>query len=107
MYVLQRQCPVRGEDCHSSGMLRQQYDTSAVVSARAHGFCSVPYSYGFFLQVDALPTVSTRQNVIQNELTMTPLQCWVHVHICLIFGDYCDKFFLQADSLQTLLPSIG
>ena len=32
------QCPVRGDDCHSSGMLRQQYDTSAVVSARAHGF---------------------------------------------------------------------
>ena len=43
-------------------MLRQQYDTSAVVSARAHGFCSVPYSNGFFLQVDALRTVSTRQN---------------------------------------------
>ena len=52
----------RGDDCHSSGMLRQQYDTSAVVSARAHGFCSVPCSYGFFLQVDALRTVSTRQN---------------------------------------------
>ena len=34
----------------------------------------------------------------------------MHVHILLdvIFGDYCDKqFFLQADSLQTLLPSIG
>ena len=52
----------RGDDCHSSGMLRQQYDTSAVVSARAHGFCSVPYSYGFFLQIDALRTVSTRHN---------------------------------------------
>ena len=51
-----------GDDCHSSGMLRQQYDTSAVVSARAHGFCSVPYSYGFFLQTDALRTVSTRHN---------------------------------------------
>ena len=43
-------------------MLRQQYDTSAVVSARAHGFCSVPYSNGLFLQVDALRTVSTRRN---------------------------------------------
>ena len=34
----------------------------------------------------------------------------MHVHILLdvIFGDYCDKqFFLQADSLQTLPPSIG
>ena len=35
----------------------------------------------------------------------------MHVHILLdvIFGDYCDKqfFFLQADSLQTLLPFIG
>ena len=30
------------DDCHSSGMLRQQYDTSAVVSARAHGFYTVP-----------------------------------------------------------------
>ena len=64
MYVLQRQSPVRGDDsdCHSSGMLRQQYDASAVVSARAHGSCSVPYSYGFFHQVDSLRTVSTRQN---------------------------------------------
>ena len=58
VYVLQRQSPVRG-DGHS---LRQQYDTSAVVSARAHGSCSVPYSYGFFHQVDSLRTVSTRQN---------------------------------------------
>ena len=41
VYVLQRRSPVRGNDCHSSGMLSQQYDTSAVVSARAHGFCSV------------------------------------------------------------------
>ena len=46
----------------TTGMLRQQYDTSAVVSARAHGSCSVPYSYGFFHQVDFLRTVSTRQN---------------------------------------------
>ena len=74
VYVLQRRSPVRGDDCHSSGMLRQQYDTSAGVSARAHGFCSVPYSYG---QVDALRTVSTvrTRNALQNELTMAPLQC--------------------------------
>ena len=50
------------DDCHSSGMLRQQYDTSAVVSARDHGFYTVPYSYEFFLQGDVLRTVSTRQN---------------------------------------------
>ena len=49
-----------GDDCHSSGMLRQQYDRSAVVSARAHGFYTV--SYEFFLQGDALRTVSARQN---------------------------------------------
>ena len=57
-----KSCSVRGDDWHSSGMLRQQYDTSAVVSARAHGSCSVPYSYEFFHQVDSLRTVSTRQN---------------------------------------------
>ena len=45
-----------------AGMVRQQYDTSAVVSARAHCFYTVPYSYQFFLQVEALRTVSTRQN---------------------------------------------
>ena len=33
-----------------------------MVSARARGVCAVPYSYKFFLQVDALRTVSTRQN---------------------------------------------
>ena len=37
---------VHSDDCHSSGMFRLQYDTSAVVSARAHGVCSVPYSAG-------------------------------------------------------------
>ena len=51
-----------GDDCHSSGMLRQQYDTSAVVSERAHGFYTVPYSYEFFQQGDVLRIVSTRQN---------------------------------------------
>ena len=29
---------VHSDDCHSSGMLRQQYETFAVVSACAHGF---------------------------------------------------------------------
>ena len=56
-----KSCSVRGDDWHSSGMLRQQYDTSVVVSARAHGSCSVPYSYGFFHQVDFLRTVSTKE----------------------------------------------
>ena len=59
VYVLQRRSPARGDDCHS---LSQQCDRSAVVSARAHGFYTVPHSYEFFLQVDALRTVSTRQN---------------------------------------------
>ena len=109
MYVLQRRSPVRGDDCHSSGMLRQQYDTSALVSARAHGFCSVPYSYGFFLQVDALRTMSTRQNKECLTDNGTPAVLSARAHLLdVIFGDYCDRqFFLQADSLQTLLPSIG
>ena len=113
MYVLQRRSPVRGDDCHSSGMLRQQYDTSALVSARAHGFCSVPYSYVFFLQVDALrTTMSTRQNkecLTERIDNGTPAVLSARAHLLdVIFGDYCDRqFFLQADSLQTLLPSIG
>ena len=112
MYVFQRRSPVRGDDCHSSGMLRQQYDTSALVSARAHGFCSVPYSYGFFLQVDALRTMSTRQNkecLTERIDNGTPAVLSARAHLLdVIFGDYCDRpFFLQADSLQTLLPSIG
>ena len=89
-------------------------DTSAVVSARAHGFCSVhvPYSYGFFLQVDALRTVSTRQNkecLTERIDNGTPAVLRARAHLLdVICGDYCDRqFFLQADSLQTLLPSIG
>ena len=33
--------PVHGEDCHSSGMLRQHYDTSPVVSARCTWFSAL------------------------------------------------------------------
>ena len=96
----------------TTGMLRQQYDTSAVVSALAHGFCSVPYSYEFFLQVDALRTVSTRQNkecLTERIDNGTPAVLRTRAHLLdVIFGDYYDgQFFLQADSLQTLLPSIG
>ena len=105
---------VHSDDCHSSGMFRQQYDTSAVVSARAHGVCAVPYSYKFFLQVDALRTglslpVKTR-NALQNKECLTEqrhpcsVNNWVHVHLYLMlfFGGYCAKqFFLQTDSLQT------
>ena len=77
-------CSVRGDDWHSPGMLRQQYDTSAVVSARTHGSCSVPYSYGFFHQVDSLRTVSTRQN--KECLTeRIDIQWHPYSAICLIF----------------------
>ena len=66
--------------------------------------CSVPYSYGFFLQVDALRTglslpVRTR-NALQNEFDNgTPAVLSARAHLLdVIFGDYCDKqFFLQAD----------
>ena len=74
--------------------------------ARAHGVCSVPYSYKFFLQVDALRTVSTRQNkeFLTEQWHPCSVNNWVHVHLYLMFfGDYCAKlFFLQTDSLQTL-----
>ena len=84
-------------------------DTSAMVSARARarGVCSVPYSYKFFLQVDSLRTVSTRQNkeYLTEQWHPCSVNNWVHVHLYLMlfFGDYCAKqFFLQTDSLQTL-----
>ena len=78
-----------------------------MVSARARGVCSVPYSYKFFLQVDALRTVSTRQNkeCLTERWHPCSVNNWVHVHLYLMlfFGDYCAKqFFLQTDSLQTL-----
>ena len=49
-------------------------DTSSVVSARAHSFCSVPYSCEFFL-LHRLSLPVTTGNALQNELTMAPLQC--------------------------------
>ena len=69
---------------------------------------TVPYSYGFFLH--ALRTVSTRQN---KECLTKRIDNGTHAVLCarahfldVIFGDNCDKkFFLQADSLQTLLNS--
>ena len=59
MYVLQRRSPVRGDDCHSSGTVSNM--TRLLWSVHVH-MVSALYSYGFFLQVDALRTVSTRQN---------------------------------------------
>ena len=81
-------------------MLRQQYDTFAVVSARVHAWFLL-YSFEFFLQVDALRTVSTRQNkecLTKNELTPAVLSARAHTGC--YFGDM--QFFLQADNLQTL-----
>ena len=81
-------------------------DTSAVVSARARGVCSVPYSYKIFLQVDALRTVHPlEQGLPYRQWHPCSVNNWVHVHLYLMlfFGDYCAKqFFLQTDSLQTL-----
>ena len=63
-----------GDDCHSSGMLRQQYDTSAVVSARAHGFYSALYHIltSSFRRVTfyGLSLLVRTRNALQNELTM-------------------------------------
>ena len=72
----------------------KQYETSdsAVVSARAHGFYIVPYSYEFFLQVDALRTVSTRQNKECHRERIdngTPAVLSARAHLIdAIFGDY-------------------
>ena len=88
--------PTCGDDWHSSGMLRQQYDTSAVVSARAHRFYTVPYSYEFFLQVDALRTglsllVRTKnaQCLTERIDNGTPAVLSARAHLIdVIFGDY-------------------
>ena len=82
-----------GDDCHSSGMLRQQYDTSAVVSARAHGFYTVPYSYEFFQQGDVLRIVSTRQNKECLTERIDNVEC-----TC----TYMLMLFLETTHLQTL-----
>ena len=50
-------------------------DTSAVVSARAHGFCSIQYPYEFFLQVGTLSLPIGARDTFQNELTLMPLPC--------------------------------
>ena len=73
---------------------------------------SALYSYGFFLQVDALRIVSTRQNkecLTERIDNGTPAVLSARAYLLdVIFGDYCDRqFFLQTDSLQSLLPSIG
>ena len=64
----------------------------SVHDARAHGFCSVPYSYGFFLQVDALRTVSTRQNkecFTERIDNGTPAVLSARAHLLdVIFGEY-------------------
>ena len=81
---------------HLYAWLRQQYDTSAVVSARAHGFCYIQDSYEFFLQVDTLRTVSTHQSkeCLQNKLTLTPLvSCSVHVHIYILRWPVLASYF--------------
>ena len=74
-------------------MLRQQYDTSAVVSARAHGFYTVPYSYEFFQQGDVLRIVSTRQNKECLTEQIDNVECTCTFKMML---------FLEAIHLQTL-----
>ena len=94
----------------TTGMLCQQYDTSAVVSARAHGLlCILTGSFCRLMLYGLSLPVRTR-NALQNEFDNgTPAVLSARAHLLdVIFGDYCDKqFFLQADGWQTLLPSIG
>ena len=87
------------------------WSVHAVVSARAHG--SALYSYGFFLQVDALRTVSTRQNkecLTERIDNGTPAVLSARA-ICLMlfFGDYCKsrKFgiFGTASKLLNLIAT--
>ena len=81
-----KSCSVRGDDWHSSGMLRQQYDTSAVVPALYRiltGSFTRLILYGLSL------LVRTR-NALQNELTIngTPAVLSARAHLLdVIFGD--------------------
>ena len=73
---------------------------------------SALYSYGFFLQVDALRTVSTRQNkecLTERIDNGTPAVLSARAYLLVLFLETIRdrQFFLQTDSLQTLLPSIG
>ena len=97
--MLQRRSPVRGDDWH--GMACS--DTSSVVNARAHSFCSVPYSCEFFL-LHGLSLPVRTGNALQNVNNGTPAVLSARSHLLdVISGDYCDKqFFLEAASLQTL-----
>ena len=82
---------VHGDDCHSSVSSRH------VCYGQCTCTCTWCLLYKFFLQVDALRTVSTRQN--KERLTGQWHPCsvnnWVHVHLYLMlfFGDYCAKQF--------------
>ena len=90
---------------YSTGMLRQQYDTSVHVHMVC---CSVPYPYEFFRQIDVLRTVSTRENKerLTEQIDYDTLRCSVHMPpmLMLFWRLYSNmQFFLQADRLQTFL----
>ena len=84
VYVLQRRSPVRGDDWH--GMVRQQYDTSSVVNARAQ-FDFLLCTVFFLLHGLSLPVRTG--NALQNELTNngTPVVLSARAHLLdVIFG---------------------
>ena len=91
----------RGDYCHSSGMLSSSVSnmTRLLVSVRAHGFCSVRYSYGYFLQVDALRTVSTRQNKECRIDNGTPAVLSAHAHLTIR-----SKWLWRSSSQRLLAP---
>ena len=88
----------------TTGILRQQYDTSAVVSARAHGSCSVPYSYGLIFY--GLSLLVRTRNALQNELTINGTRAVLSARAHLLdvmFGD-CDK---HSSFRLTVYPANG
>ena len=77
----------------TTGMLRQQYDTSAVVSARAHGSCS--FTRLIFYGLSLL--VRTR-NALQNELTINGTRAVLSARALLL-----DVIFLE--TVTSILPA--
>ena len=66
-----------------SGMLRQQYETSAVVSARAHGSCCILTGSFTRLILYGMSLLVRTRNALQNELTINGTPAVLR-HICLM-----------------------
>ena len=98
--MLQRRSPVRAIRlaCSVSNMTRllwsvHVHTVSALYRILTGSFCRLAL-YGLSLPVRT-------RNALQNNGTLAVLSARAHL-LDVIFGDYCDKQLLQADSLQTL-----